>query len=210
LIREEGGYTLVELLTVMAILGVILGAIVTLFTAGINADADQNRRYQAQQDAKVALDKMRREGHSACTVSAPATYNTWMSSVTFYYPSDTCGSGTHSITWCTKATGSTWALYRAVATSCPASPTQAFASNLTSANIFAYLPPGSHLVSSSTVGQGTAATYIVTQDGSNVLPRLHIDMNINVSASKSRDAFHLMDDIAFRNGPRACNGAATC
>src|SRR3954466_7314157 len=106
----------------MAILGVILGAIVTLFAAGINADADQNRRYQAQQDAKVALDKMRREGHSACTVSAPATYNTWMSSVTFYYPSDTCGSGTHSITWCTKATGSTWALYRAGATSGPPPP----------------------------------------------------------------------------------------
>jgi prepilin-type N-terminal cleavage/methylation domain-containing protein len=210
LIREEAGYTLVELLTVMAILGVILGAIVTLFTAGINADADQNRRYQAQQDAKVALDKMRREGHAACTISAPATYNTWMSSVTFYFPSDTCASGTHSITWCTKAVGSTWTLYRAVATSCPASPAQSFASNLTSANIFAYLPPGSHLISSASVGLGTAGTYIATQDGSNVLPRLHVDMNVNVSGSKSNDAFRLMDDIAFRNGPRGCSGVASC
>ena len=210
MIREEAGYTLVELLTVMVILGVILGAIVTLFTAGINADADQNRRYQAQQDAKVALDKIRREGHAACTISAPATYNTWMSSVTFYFPSDTCGSGTHSITWCTKGSGTNWTLYRAVATSCPVSPTQSFASNLTSGNIFAYLPPGSHLVSSASVGQGMTSAYILTQDGSNVLPRLHLDMNINVSGSKSRDAFHVMDDIAFRNGPRACAGAATC
>lgn len=210
MIRQEGGYSLIELLTVMVILGVILGAVVTLFTAGINADADQNRRFQAQQDAKVAMDKLRREGHGACTISAPATYNTWMSSVTFYYPSDSCGSGGHSITWCTKAVGTTYTLYRAIATSCPASPTQSFASNLTSANIFAYLPPGSHLVSSASVGQGTTATYILTQDGSNVLPRLHVDMTLNVSATKSRDAFHLMDDIAFRNGPRACSGTATC
>ena len=210
MIRQEGGYTLVELLTVMLILGVVLGAIVALFAAGINADADQNRRFQAQQDAKVALDKIRREGHAACTVSAPNTYNTWMNSVTFYFPSDSCASGTHSVTWCTKASGTTYTLYRAVATSCPASPTQSFASNLTGGNVFAYLPPGSHLLSSASVGQGTAGTYIATQDGSNVLPRLHIDMTINVSATKSNDAFHIVDDIAFRNGPRACSGTASC
>lgn len=201
---------MVELLTVMVILGVILGAIVSLFTAGINADADQNRRYQAQQDAKVAMDRMRREGHAACTISAPATYNTWMSSVTFYFPSDSCASGTHSVTWCTKGSGTNWTLYRIVATSCPGSPTQSYASNLTNGNIFAYLPPGSHLVSSASVGLGTAGTYIATQDGSNALPRLHIDMNVNVSGTKSNDAFHLLDDIAFRNGPRACSGVASC
>ena len=209
MIRQEGGYTLVELLTVMLILGIVLGAVVALFSAGINADADQNRRFQAQQDAKVALDRMRREGHAACTISAPATYNTWMSSVTFYYPTDSCASGSHSITWCTQASGTRYTLYRVVATSCT-SPTQIYASNLTGGNIFAYLPPGSHLLSSASVGLGTGGTYIATQDGSNVLPRLHIDMTVNVSGTKSNDAFHVMDDIAFRNGPRACSGTATC
>ena len=210
MIRDEGGYSLVELLTVMVILGIVLGGIVTLFAAGINADADQNRRYQAQQDAKISLDKMRREGHAACTVSAPNTYNTWTSSVTLYFPSDSCGSGTHSITWCTKGSGTNYTLYRIVATSCPVSPTIAYAQNLTSGNIFVYLPPSSHLVSSASVGQGTATGYVLTQDGSSTLPRLHIDMTTNVQPTKTTDAFHLMDDIAFRNGPRACSGAASC
>jgi len=207
---DEHGYTLVEMLTVMVILGIVLGGIVTLFAAGLNADADQNRRYQAQQDAKVSLDRMRREGHAACTVSAPNTYNTWTSSVTFYFPSDGCASGSHAVTWCTKGAGTNYTLYRLVATSCPAAPTTAYARNLVFGNIFAYLPPSSHLASSASIGLGTATTYISTQDGSSTLPRLHIDMTTNVKATKSTDAFHLVDDIAFRNGPRACTGVASC
>jgi prepilin-type N-terminal cleavage/methylation domain-containing protein len=209
-IRQDAGYSLVELLIVLVILGIVLGSITALFATGINADADQNRRYQAQQDTKVSLDKMRREGHAACTVSAPNTYNTWTSSVTLYFPSDTCASGTHSVTWCTKGSGTNYTLYRIVATSCPVSPTIAYASNLTSGNIFVYLPPSSHLVSSASVGQGTTSASILTQDGSSVLPRLHVDMTANVTPTRSTDAFHLMDDIAFRNGPRSCLSGASC
>jgi prepilin-type N-terminal cleavage/methylation domain-containing protein len=210
LIRDEGGYSLIELLVVIAILGTVLGAVVTLFAAGINADADQNRRFQAQQDAKVSLDRMRRESHAACTISAPDTYNTWMSSVTFYFPSDTCGTGTHAITWCTKGSGTNYTLYRVAAASCPVSPTTPIARHLTGGNIFAYLPPGSHLVTSADVGLGTGATHIVTQDSSNTSPRLHVDMTVNLKPSNATSRFHLVDDITFRNGPRACSGTASC
>ena len=34
----EAGYSLVEMVTVMAILGVVLGGVVMVFTAGIKAD----------------------------------------------------------------------------------------------------------------------------------------------------------------------------
>jgi prepilin-type N-terminal cleavage/methylation domain-containing protein len=209
LIREEGGYTMVELIIVMAILTVVLGAIVALFTSGINADASQNRRFQAQQDVRLAMDRMRRELHGACTISSPATYNTPMSSVTVYVPSDSCASGTHSVTWCTSGSGTNYSLMRIVATSC-AGATQSFADHLTSANIFTYLPPNSHLVSNTSLGQGTSATYIATADGSATLPRLHVDLTSNVG-SKSNEAYRLVDDIAFRNGPRACSGGvASC
>jgi prepilin-type N-terminal cleavage/methylation domain-containing protein len=210
LIREEAGYSLVELIIVMAILTVVLGAIVALFTAGINADADQNRRFQAQQDVRLAMDKLRRELHSGCTVSAPATYNTPVSSVTIYVPADTCASGSHSVTWCTTGSGTNFTLYRIVATSCTGA-TQYFAEHLTSGNIFIYLPPNSHLVSSSSLGQGTSVAQIVTADGSSTLPRIHVDLTSNLSSSKSNDAYRLVDDIGLRNGSRACSaGAASC
>ena len=100
-LSDDGGYSLIELLVVMALLSVVVGGIVTLFASGLNSEADQNRRFQAQQDGRLALDKLRREVHSACTISTPNTYNTAVSSVTIYFPSDNCASGSHSVTWCT-------------------------------------------------------------------------------------------------------------
>lgn len=206
---REGGYTMVELVIVMVILTVVLGAIVALFTSGINADASQNRRFQAQQDVRLAMDKLRRELHGGCTISTPGTYNTSMSSVTVYFPSDSCASGTHTVTWCTSGSGTNYTLYRIVATSCTGA-TQSFAQNLTSGTIFVYLPPNSHLVSGSSLGQGTSASYIVTSDGSAVLPRIHVDLTSNLG-TKSNEAYRLVDDIALRNGPRACqSGVASC
>ena len=89
-LSDDGGYSLIELLVVMALLSVVVGGIVTLFASGLNSEADQNRRFQAQQDGRLALDKLRREVHSACTISTPNTYNTALSSVTIYFPSDNC------------------------------------------------------------------------------------------------------------------------
>lgn len=204
----EGGYSLVEMVTVMAILGVVLGGVVALFTAGIKADSDQNQRFQAQQDTRLALDKLRRDVHPACTISTPATYNTWGSSVTLYYPTDTCASGTHSVTWCTSASGTKFVLQRVVATSCTGSLVT-IADSLTSANIFAYIPPNSHLVTSTSVGMGTGASYIATQDAAYSTARLHVDLTINRSGATH--SYRLLDDIAFRNGSRTCGaGVSTC
>jgi type II secretory pathway pseudopilin PulG len=205
---DESGYSLIELITVVAMLTIVLGGVVTLFVAGLNAESDQNLRSQAAQSTRLALDKMRREIHSACTISTPATYNTPMSSVTLYFSSNGCASGANSVTWCTTGSAGRYALYRIVATSCT-SPVNKFADYLTSGSIFTYLPPSSHLVTSSSLGQGTSATYIATQDGSSSLPRLHVDLTTQLRSGKV-DGYHLVDDIAFRNGPRACSGVATC
>jgi prepilin-type N-terminal cleavage/methylation domain-containing protein len=207
-IRQDAGYSLVEMLVVMAILGVVVGGIVTIFASSINSEASSNRRFQSQQDARLALDKLRREAHAGCTISAPASYNTALSSVTLYFPSDGCASGSHSVTWCTTGSGTNYTLYRIVATSC-AGATQKFARFLTRGTVFTYLPPNSHLVTATSLNQGTGAGAIATQDGSSTLSRLHIDMTINRS-TKSQEAFHLVDDMALRNGPRSCFGLATC
>jgi prepilin-type N-terminal cleavage/methylation domain-containing protein len=205
----EGGYSLIEMLIVMAILGIVLGGVVTLFTAGIKADSDQNQRFQAQQDTRLALDKLRSDVHGACSISNSASYNTWTDSVTLYYPSGnpiTCGSGATSVTWCTAASGSKFVLQRTIATSCTGSLVT-IADSLTSANVFAYIPPNSHLSTSTSVGLGTS--YVATTDSSSSKARLHVDVTINRSGATR--SYRLVDDIALRNSPRTCGAAvATC
>jgi type II secretory pathway pseudopilin PulG len=192
----------------MAILGVILGGVVTLFTAGIKADSDQNQRFQAQQDTRLALDKLRRDIHPSCTISSPATYNTWTNSVTLYSSADSCAAGSSSVTWCTAASGSKFVLQRTVATSCTGSLVT-IADSLTSANVFAYIPPNSHLATSTSVGLGTGSSFIATQDAAYSAPRLHVDLTINRTGATH--TYRLVDDLAFRNGPRTCGtGVATC
>jgi len=209
-IVKEGGYTTIELLIVMAILSTVLGAIVTVFTAGINADANQTQRFQSQEDVRLAMDTLRRQIHGACTISSPSTYNTPMSSVTIYVGADGCVSGSNTVTWCTVGSGTRYGLYRIVSTSCTGA-TQKVADYLTSPNVFTYLPPNSHLVTSTSLGQGTSSTYIATIDGSSVLPRLHVDLSVLRGGSARGHAYHLVGDITFRNGLRLCgSGAATC
>jgi prepilin-type N-terminal cleavage/methylation domain-containing protein len=67
--RRNDGYTLVELIAVMAILLTVLTALTSLFVSGAKAELDMNRRFQAQQEARIAADRMRREVHCASGVT---------------------------------------------------------------------------------------------------------------------------------------------
>jgi prepilin-type N-terminal cleavage/methylation domain-containing protein len=208
-VSEEGGYTMFEMLIVLAIMSIVMGGIVTMFTAGIRSDSAQSSRFRAQQDTKVALDLLRRDIHTGCTIAAPSSYNTWLTSVTLYTASDACVAGTHSVSWCTVGSGTRYGLYRIAASTCSGA-TAKVADYLTSASVFVYLPPNSHLVSSTSLGQGTSPSYVATADGSSSLPRLHVDLNLN-RTTKGNNAYRLVDDIALRGGPRAClGGTATC
>lgn len=62
-LRREDGYALIELITVMIILGTILTALVGSFVTGMNHEVDQTRREQAYENARVALQRMRLDIH---------------------------------------------------------------------------------------------------------------------------------------------------
>jgi type II secretory pathway pseudopilin PulG len=66
---DEGGYTLVELTAVLAILTTVLTALTALFVAGVRTETDLNKRVEAQQHARIAADRMRREVHCASGVT---------------------------------------------------------------------------------------------------------------------------------------------
>jgi prepilin-type N-terminal cleavage/methylation domain-containing protein len=67
--RRQNGYTLIELVVVLAIFMVVVTALTQLFTSGAKAELDLNRRFQAQQEARLALDRMRRELHCADSIT---------------------------------------------------------------------------------------------------------------------------------------------
>ena len=74
-IRDEGGYSLIEMLVTMAILGTVMAAVTTLFVTGTKAEIDMNERFTAQQEARLALTKMRREVHCASSAQGQGTAN---------------------------------------------------------------------------------------------------------------------------------------
>ena len=73
-LRRQGGYSLVELIVVLSILGIVLGVLVASFTTGLNHQTDQMRREQAYSIARQALQRMRVDIH--CASGAAVDQNT--------------------------------------------------------------------------------------------------------------------------------------
>ena len=72
-LTQEDGLTLVELLVVMVILAILLGALVDVFSSAIHSQNDQTNRVSAQQDARLALDRLRREIHCGSAIPSSST-----------------------------------------------------------------------------------------------------------------------------------------
>jgi prepilin-type N-terminal cleavage/methylation domain-containing protein len=183
-LRGERGYTLVEMLVTLVIMGVVMTALTTVFVQASNAEQDMNNRFQAQQSARLALDKMRREVHCA----SMATPSGLSSSVTLTLP-NYCKTGSGSITWCTRNVSTNrYALYRVVGSTCAGGVKWAD-----------YLVP----TSSATVCSGALCIFTYTDQSTTSLAKLHVDFPVDVKPSKSVDLYELSDDIVLRNSSRA-------
>src|SRR5438445_13418307 len=94
------------MITVMMIMSVVYAGITTVFVAGSKAQNEQDRRFRAQLNTRLALDKIRKDIHCATDVTPFAT-----ASVTLKLPSG-CG---WDVRWCTVAVSgfpTRYALYR--------------------------------------------------------------------------------------------------
>jgi type II secretory pathway pseudopilin PulG len=188
-LRGEGGWTLVEMLTVMIVMGVVTTSLTTVFVAASNSEVGMNNRFQAQLTARLALDKIRREVHCASsattnTPSGPA------SGVTLTLPSY-CKTGSGSVTWCTRSVAANrWALYRVAGSSCTGGVKWA-----------------DFLVSSATVTScGSPASLCVfayTAQSPSSLAKVHVDFPVNVKPSEANQLYELIDDVVLRNSTRS-------
>ena len=104
-LRGEDGFSLIEMLTVMAIMSFVLTGIISLYMSGIQAQRTMSSRFDAQTSLQVGLDKIRKDVHLACSESSSSA-----TSVTLLLAP--CDATAGHTTWCTRASGTQYALYQ--------------------------------------------------------------------------------------------------
>ena len=182
LVADEQGYTLVELLTVVIILGLVMGSLTTVFVRASTAEVDMNRRFKAQEDARLVMDKLRREIHCASDVSPSGTSSAIVITMPAQCPTS---GGFTSVRWCVLAppgaqTGR-YALYRSTAATCTTSNGIKWADYLTTTSVFAY-----------------------TIQSSQSLGSLGVALVLNSKPGSTHGTFNLTDNIVLRNSSRTC------
>jgi type II secretory pathway pseudopilin PulG len=185
-LRQELGYTVIELIMVMAVLGFVVGGITTAFVSGSKAQVDLSQRFVGQQNARLALASLRSSIHTACSATVPQTGRLYLYP---YYSIQnnvvTCGANPTTV-WCTGTSAYNavrYNLFQNSAASCASPPVgKLWADYLTTNAIFTVNTPGT--------GQRASVTVTLT-----------VNTNKASSATTTVDRYQLTDTIVLRNGP---------
>jgi prepilin-type N-terminal cleavage/methylation domain-containing protein len=189
-IRNERGYTLIEMLVVIVILSLVLGGLTTVFVRGSAAELDLNRKFTAQQQARLALTRFRVDAHCATTAQAKTigTYPGVKLDVSHCYNAAT------TVSWCAVQVTTTpprYQLWRSTATA--------------------------NICTSTDTSRVMVADYLTTTTGIFTTPNIPlyglqtIGVSFNVSsnaASTTKDVYVLTDAVVARNSAR-CTGTTT-
>jgi prepilin-type N-terminal cleavage/methylation domain-containing protein len=192
-LAQEDGMTLIELLTTMSILGLVMTAILVMFTSGLRATDDMNTRFQAQQNARLALSAIRNEVGAACSVTTgTVTGETAGSQVTLVLPNtstptagaNSCSSGTTTVIWCAASASlaQPYALYRSTAATCSSSSGVQKASSLKCAG----------------TASGCTAVFVKTSSATK-LPTLTVTFPVEANLTNTHGLYTLSDIITARN-----------
>jgi type II secretory pathway pseudopilin PulG len=173
--RDESGFTLIELVTVLGMLVVVMTALAYALVAASKSEEEMNRRFGSQINARIALDQLRREIHCASDVMPTGASATITITLGSRCPS--AGAGT-TVSWCTVGSGTRYALYRLVGATCDATGKKTV-DYLTYGTIFTFTPQSS----------SSLATLAVT------LP-------VNTRPASGLPDYRLADDIVLRNSTR--------
>jgi prepilin-type N-terminal cleavage/methylation domain-containing protein len=179
---SERGYTLVEMVVVMACLGVVMSGLTTIFVSGSHAELEINRRFQAQQEARLALDKFRTDLHCASSAEVDATYGY------LKIAEDNCSSS--HVTWCAMTSPSMaarYALYRTTNTT----STRCSATDANKIKIADYLT------------KNTGLWTFSAPDG--MLELISVDFPVSASPTTGRDVYELKDTLVARNSARCAS-----
>lgn len=215
----EGGFTIIELLISMVILTIIMATLTSVLVSASHTEIDTNKRFQAQQNDRTGLDKLRREIHCANAITqadgsgtangTPLVAGTAYGAITLTLPAQcptASGGVTTYATWCTSASTLTtgdFALYRVTTTALPR-PTCASAGKIKWIEYLAYPTPPGVATTFCLPDSATACSGVLKP--TNSLPLLHVSLPVNLNGpppTYTREAYNLFDDIALKNGARS-------
>lgn len=187
--------TLIELLTTMSILGLVMTAILVMFVSGIGAEMDMNTRFQAQQNARLALSSLRNEIGSACSVTIGAvSLETSGSQMTLVLPNpsptggaNACSSGTTTVIWCAASAShaAPFGLYRSTAATCSSTS--------------GVLRAGSLKCAGTDPSTGCAAAFARSTISSTTLPAVTVTLPVEANLTNTHGLYTLSDTITARN-----------
>ena len=172
-LRSEHGFTLTELVTVLAMLVIVMTTLSTVLISAANAEQEMNRRFGSQINARIALDQLRREIHCASSVTPTGT-----SSLIVVVLGSRCPSGTGTVSWCTVGTGTRYALHRSTGSTCNATGRKAV-DYLTTGTVFSF-----------------------TAQSTSSLAVLSVTLPVNTRPASGQPDYRLTDDIVLRNSTR--------
>ena len=173
--RDERGFTLIELITVLGMLVIVMTALSYALIAAQKSEEEMNRRFASQINARIALDQLRREIHCASAVAPAGASASIVIVLGNRCPS--AGAGT-TVSWCTTGSGTRYALYRLVGASCDATGKKSV-DYLTSGTVFSFVPQS------------------VTS-----LAVLSVTLPVNTRPASGLPDYRLTDDIVLRNSSR--------
>ena len=173
--RDERGFTLIELVTVLGMLVIVMTALSYALIAAQKSEEEMNRRFASQINARIALDQLRREIHCASSVTPSGA----SASITIVLGNrcPTAGAGT-TVSWCTSGSGTQYALYRLVGASC----------NTTGRKAVDYLTAGT--------------VFTFTPQSATSLAILAVTLPVNTRPASGLPDYRLTDNIALRNSSR--------
>lgn len=190
-LAEERGFTLVETLVTVAILGIVLGGIGSVFVSGVRGETSLNQRFQAQTELALGMSKLKRDLHAACQQTNLAVTGP-VASTTIRMPNGGCVDGngvdiSQPVTWCVRQVGTAvrYQLFRVAGATCTGGVQ--YADYLTSPAPFTYYP------------YNVTASSAPNPCNCYALARLHVDLSVDVDPARNGGAYRLIDDIAFRN-----------
>lgn len=179
-LHSERGYGLVEAIATMAILGTVLGGITTLFVSGSRAQVEMSERFQAQNSARVALDRLRRDVHCSSVATSPDA-----TSVTLTMPATCVAPG--SVTWCAVAvSGSStrFELRRLAGSGTCSTDGNPYADWLITSSVFTY-----------------------QEQSLTSLAKLRVDLQVKLEKMRSR--YRLCDVLVLRNSARTGSSSSS-
>jgi len=115
-VGDERGVTLTELLVVLVILAIVLAGMTTLFVAAGTSQIEQTNRVDAQQEARLALDSLRRE--LRCASAAPTVTASSLTITLPGYCQKPVAASAAPFTWCAVGASAPYSLWRYQGSTC--------------------------------------------------------------------------------------------